>query len=238
MSKDIRFNRERFDKGNKYYGAKGINPQTAMLRIEVPFVEGKGSYNFDLKKAVKRATEKILQRNDLFVARAFGVALMVEDDTRVGHAPLLSYPLLDSDALPAGIHGFTGTDPYIVYNGDLTMKTGQNVNYSRFPLAGFLHVPQTQPVAIVNDEGTLVPSGIVPEFKLDNILYELPEEVVFAGTQDHKITIDIPADSDTDIAGPEGTTAYLVLLIPGWLYEGGTNEDYKRDSANPYRMAI
>ncbi|OJV39626.1 MAG: hypothetical protein BGO29_04570 [Bacteroidales bacterium 36-12] len=238
MSKDIRFNRERFDRGNKYYGPKGINPQTAQLRIEMPFAVGQSSYNFDLKKAVKRITEKILQRNDLFIARAFGVALMIETDTKVGHAPLLSYPLLQSDALPSGINGLTNTDAYAVYNGELTMKTGQNVNYSRFPLAGFLHVPQTQPVVILDDSGDFQSAGLVPEFNLDNLLYELPEEVVFAGTQDHKITIDIPASSTTDIAGPDGTTAFLVLLIEGWLYEGATNEEYKRDSANPYRSAI
>jgi len=236
--KDIRFNRERFLKGNSFYGEKGINAQTAQLRIEVPFAAGKGAYDFDLKKEVKRLTEKTLKRNDLFVARALGFGLMVETTAKPGHAPLMSYPLLQSAALPAGINGFANTDAYAVYNGVLTMKTGQVVNYSGFPMSAFLNVPETQPVAIVNNEDELDTAGILPQFTMDQILFELPEEIVLAGTQDHRIQVEFPANTSTDIKGGEGTSSYLVLVIEGWLYEGGTNEEFKRNSQNPYRASI
>lgn len=236
--KDIRFNRERFLKGNTFYGDKGINAQTAQLRIEVPFVAGKGAYDFDLKKEVKRVTEKTLKRNDLFVARALGFGLMVETTAKPGHAPILSYPLLAGDGVPAGINGFVNTDAYAVYNGIMSMKTGQVVNYSGFPMSTFLNIPETQPVAIVDDAGAMASAGILPQFNMDQILYELPEEIVLAGTQDHKIQVEFPAIATTDIKGGEGTTSYLVLVIEGWLFEGGTSEDYKRDSRNPYRTAI
>lgn len=229
--KDIRFNRDRFAKGNNYYGSKGINAQTAQLRIEVPFQTGKGSYDLDIRKEVKRITEKTLKRNDLFVARAFAVATMVEVDQMPGHSPLLSYP--------EAVNAFANTHGYALYNGDLTMKTGQNVNYSRFPLLPFLNVPETQP--FVSDDGAdNVAYPLVPQFNLNDILYELPEEVVFAGTQDHKITIEFPANPKTDIKpkAESGSTAYLVFIVEGWLFEGGTNETYKRDANNPYKNAI
>lgn len=235
--KDIRFNRERFSKGNSYYGSHGINAQTAQIRIEVPFEKGRGNYDIDIRKEVKRITEKTLKRNDLFVARAFALALMVETDTMKGHAPLLSYPLQTSAALPTGLNGFANQDAYAMYNGDLSLKTGQSVNYSRFPLLGFLNVPETQPVSISNG-GALASAAIAPQFNLDNILYELPEEVVLAGTQDHKITVEFPANTTSDIKGATGTTAFMVFIVEGWLYEGGTNEVFKRDSKNPYANAI
>jgi hypothetical protein len=44
------FLRKRFDKLNGYYGKKGIAPQLSYLRIEENLENGKGSYQFNLKK--------------------------------------------------------------------------------------------------------------------------------------------------------------------------------------------
>lgn len=229
---DIRFSRERFDQGKNYYSKKGIVPQTAQLRVAVPFVANSGTYKFDIKKdpSVAHVIEQLLKRNDLFVARAIGLALMVELDAAKGTAPLMSYPILDGLALPTGLKGLTNLNAYAVYNGILTMKTGQSVNYSRFPTLPFLHVPETQPVGMWNGT-SVVSSFIQPEFNIENILKELPEVLVFAGTKEQPITLEFPACT---IAAPANYTAYAVLVIEGWLYEGGTTEDNKED-ANPYK---
>ena len=228
---NLQFIRDRFDKGNRYYGPLGINAQTSQLRIEVPTVKGQGVYDFDLRKEVKRATEKTLKRNDLFVATAIGVALMVELDALKGHAPLLTFPLLHSATLPVGSYGLANNHAEVLYNGALTLKTGQNVNYSAFPLDKFRVVPQTQ-----------VSATEIPQAKHDDFMYVLPEEVKFAGTQDHKLRIEMPATASTDIKGPADTTAFIVLVIDGFLYEGGTNEKYKTEIVNgmknPYSNAI
>jgi len=229
--KNIQFNRERFERGSNFYASKGIVPQTAQLRVAVPFIANTGNYKFDVKKdpSLALAIELLLKRNDLFVARAIGLALMVEPTAAKGTAPLLSYPLLAGTSLPSGLKGLTDTSAYAVYNGILTMKTGQTVNYSRFPTNKFLNVPETQPCVIWNGTAGIT-AGIVPQFNLENVLEELPEVLVFAGTKDQPVTLEFPACT---IAGESGTQAYAVLIVEGWLYEGGTTEDC-HSAQNPY----
>ena len=231
MSKtDIRFIRERFDKGLKYYGSKGIAPQRSVLRAVVPFVASTGTYKFDLKKdpSLAHAIEQLLKRNDLFVARAIGLGLMVELDAAKGTAPLYSYPVV-TGTLPTGYKGLTNTNAYAMYNGKLGMKTGQMVNFSGFPTAPFLNVPKTQPGLMWNGTAA-ISNGQAPEFNLENILVELAEEIVFAGTKEQPITLEFPACT---IAAEASCTAYAVLVVEGWLYEGGTTEDC-HSQANPY----
>ena len=233
--KDIRFERERFEKALRFYGSKGIVPQTANIRIESEFKLGKGTHRFDVKKdeSIARITEKVIRRNDLFLVKSIGVALMIETVGLEGHAPLMTYPLLQSAALPSGLNGFANNHAEVIYNGHLQMKTGSRVNFSRFPLDKFRFVPETQPVKILADATVFESSGIVPQFDHDKLMQMLPEEIVLAGTKDQPIEINYPALSSTDIKGPANTKAFLVLLLDGWLLEGATNEEFKV-AENPY----
>lgn len=230
--KDIRFGRERFILGANFYSKKGIAPQTAQLRVVVPFSGATGNYKFDLKKdpSLAHVIEQLLKRNDLFVARAIGLSLMVELDAAKGTAPQYSYPVLAGEALPAGYKGLTNTNAFAVYNGYLTMKTGQSVNYSRFPTAPFLNIPTLQPSVILNGDDAPVSAGVAPAFNQEDVMFELPEILVLAGTKDQPITLEFPPCT---IAGEASTTAYAVLTIEGWLFEGGTTEDC-HDGANPF----
>jgi hypothetical protein len=229
--KNINFNRARLEQGMGFYKTKGIAPQTAQLRVVVPFSGASGNYKFDFKKdpSLAHVIEQLLKRNDLFVARAIGLALMVELNTAKGTAPLYSYPVQAGAALPIGLKGFTDNNAYAVYNGILTMKTGQSVNYSRFPTAPFLNVPETQPQLLWN--GTAgISAGIAPQFNAENVMFELPEVLVLSGTKDQPVTLEFPACT---IAGEASTTAYAVLIVEGWLYEGATTEEM-HSQANPY----
>ena len=201
--KDIRFNRERFDRGAKFYATKGIAPQQAQLRVAVPFAASTGTYKFDIKKdaSIALAIEMLLKRNDLFVARAIGMGIMVEPTAAKGTAPIYSYPVQAGLALPTGLKGLTDTNAYAMYNGLLSMKTGQTVNFSRFPVNKFLYVPEVQPEGLFNTDTKAVISKLVqPAFT---------------------------------IAGEAYTQAFAVLVVEGWLYEGGTTEDC-HSAANPY----
>lgn len=238
MERDIRFNRERMMAAANYYGSKGITPQTAQIRIEVPLETGRGTYEFDIKKAVViGGTEKAIKNNDLFVCRAIGMALMVEVDTAKGTAPLLSYPMQDGLHLPTGLKGFVNTNPFSLYNGVLTLKTDQNVNFSGFPTSHFLHIPQTQPVGLLNSTDVVVPSGILPEFKMEHVLYELPEMLIFAGNHDNQLKLDAPVASGVTLAGPSGSTSKVVFIAEGWLYAQGAQDKFK-DGSNPLKEAI
>lgn len=235
-NRNILFNRDRFDKGNRFYGRQGIAAQTAQLRVEVKAVKGKGVYDFDIKKEVKRISEKMLKRNDLFVVRAIGLALMVESTTMPGHAPLYSYPVIkpadDGEttvALAGGLKGLattTGHHAFALYNGSISLKTGQHVNYSAFPTSEFLNIPEVQATA-----------SQLPQFNQADILIELPEEIALAGTQDHRIQLEFPVNADTDLSAETGANTYLVLVFEGWLYEGATNDKYKVLD-NPYKDVI
>lgn len=234
-TRNIQFNRDRFDKGNRFYGKQGIAAQTAQLRVEVPTVIGKGVYDFDIKKEVKRISEKMLKRNDLFVVRAIGMGLMVEDPAMPGHAPLYSYPVIvtedQGDVVPlaGGLKGLaadTGNHAFALYNGGISLKTGQQVNYSAFPTSEFLTIPEVQ--ASANN---------LPQFNQADILIELPEEIALAGTQDHRIQLEFPANASTNLSAEAGAASYIVLVFEGWLYEGATNDKYKTGD-NPYRDVI
>lgn len=235
--KNILFNRARFDQGAAYYGSKGIVPQTAQIRCAVPLTNSAtGMLKFDIKKdsSLAYAIEQLLKRTDLFVASSIGFALMIEDDSLKGQAPLLSYPLIQSNALPSSLKGFTDASAYALYNGILTMRTGNTVNYSRFPMLHFLNVPETQPVELLNSTDVAVSAQIQPKFNLEDVMFELPEVLIFAGTKDQPITVEFPG---ADMLVAAGSTAYGVLIVDGWLYETATAEQYK-ESANPYAMNI
>ena len=238
MKRDIRFNRDRMLLGADFYGRYQITPQTGQIRIEMSLVEGQGTYEFDIKKKIKSGTEKIIRDNDLFISRAIGIALMVESNTARGTAPLLSYPMINGAHLPAGIKGFINSNPYVLYNGVVTMKTDQSVNMTGLPMTHFLHVPETQPVGMINSaDDTLMSSGIQPQFNIDNILYELPEVLVIAGNHSTDFKVEAPVVSGLQMATPEGYTAKIVLIIEGWLFAAGANEKYKM-GGNPWKESI
>ncbi|MDO9152345.1 MAG: hypothetical protein Q7U47_01325 [Paludibacter sp.] len=229
---DIRFQRERFDKAARFYKQKGIIPQRAIIRVVVPFVASTGSYVFNLKKdpSLAHVTENLLKRTDLLVSTRIGLALMVELDAAKGTAPIYSYPVITGTSNPTGLRGLVNTNGYAMYNGSLTMKTGQVVNISKLPTSLFLAVPRGQPALPF----TGAVATVHPAFDLDNIMYPLAEEIIFAGTKEQPIQLDFPACT---IAAEASCTAYAVLLIEGWLLENGTTED-SHSPENPYNGAF
>jgi hypothetical protein len=239
--KNIEFDRQRYKEALDFYGRKEngmLNPQYSFLRFEAKFEAGKAQYEWLVNQSAgnPRRTERYLKRNDLFIAKGLCVGIMVEADAKPGHGPVMFYPVLDSDALPAGYEGLANADAEALYNGALSIITGQTSNFNAFPLDEFRVVPQTQPVAMVNAAGTaLVSSGLIPQWNMEDILYPMPERFVFAGTQDQKIQIAFPALPTTDIKpAAVGHSAYLVVIVKGWLVEGGTSEKFKTAPGNPY----
>ena len=244
MSKStIEFDRARYREALDFYGKKengGLLPQYSFLRFEAEFVKGKGVYEFLVNRPGQgvRSTERYLKLNDLFVAKGIAIGLMVEEDAKVGHAPVMFYPLLQSDALPTGYQGLANADAEVLYNGLMQIITGQTANFGAFPMDEFRVVPRTQPNAIVNDAGdALVPSGVIPQWNMEDLLVHLPERFAFAGTQDQKIVVSFPANADTDIKAAAGYSVYLTVIVKGWLVEGGTNNKFKV-AQNPFAGII
>lgn len=228
---NIEFARKRFEKVNNYYGAKGLAPQLSLLRIEETLVNGQGVYNFDLKKETGSLSvvESNLKRNDLFVTLALGVFLRVDNTAKPGVNQLMTYPLIKADATAAGI-GFTTSDIESLYNGKLYVATGNTVNIADMPTMLFKKVGQAADAASQ------------PVFDFKNDLCDMAEEIVFAGTQDHKIQVSFPtfaaADYSSSAAANTAGVSKICFTALGYRVVGGTEETYRTDSSNPYKGAI
>lgn len=232
--------RASFDRGFEYYKHQGIVPQRAKLKIVGKLVDGVDRVRFIVTKeeGSKHPIEMLLGKTDLFVAQAMGVALMIEANATPGLHPLYSYPVQAGNHLPAALKGFTNGNAFAIYNGKLVMRTGNTVNQARFPLDDCLYIPETQPVAMVDETGAaLAPAGIIPSFHVDNVMVQLEENLYLTGTKSQPIEIEFPFPADAEFGVPADCTGYAVLIIDGWIYETGATEDMKLDVKgvkNPY----
>jgi hypothetical protein len=223
----IDFIRARFDRVKGYYAPKGLAPAISQIRIEQPLINGQGVYRFDIKKEILSASEQNLKRNDLFVVCGIGLYPCVSDPTKPGTEQLFTFAKKGD----ADITGFNTEDLNALYNGKLYISTGSTVNIEDQPLNVFKRVP--------NMSGNAFKENLPLEFDFLDSLHMMPEELILAGTQDHKIEISFPTFAASDYSTlPAGTIGKLALVIYGYKVPGGTAEQYKNDQANPYRFAI
>lgn len=237
---NIDFNKDRVKQLIDYYGAKGISPEQAQIRIETALENGKGKYQFNLKKEILSGAEQNIQRNDLFVLTHLLIALSVEVDAKPGQNSLLTYPLIEGLNVPTLVNAFTTRDIEALYNGFLSIKTGQVVNVSALPLINFRKVPAVQPLALLQpSDDAVVSNGAIPEFDLSDVALQMTERIIFAGTQDHKVEIEFPTDSTSDFStATADSTTKVVFIALGYKVPGGTSEEFKNDKSNPFRNAI
>lgn len=211
----------------------GITPQESVIRIAVPLLNGVGTYEFNMLEQIRRyQSDKTLNRNDLFIPYNMGVLIGFEetndDGSPKGKASLYSY------APKAGVQnpvGFMTDDIDALYNGMLHITMGQTQVNKAFPMLNFKRVPETQPIGIYNGE-EFVSAGIQPEFNLEDALYELVPNYLFAGTEDINVNVTFPAAgsdfavalaSDTDVED-ETHTPFLYFYMTGVLVTNGAEK--------------
>lgn len=234
--------KETFDKALNYYKSQGIVPQRQKLVALAKFEDGKGTFEFLFTKddSLRLPVEKLLGKTDMFLAKAYGIGLMIETTATPGLAPIFSYPVLAGDHLPAELAGFENASAFGIYNGIMSMRTGSTVNQSRLPLIDSLYIPETQAVQIVNADGDgYVPAGIIPAFNIGNILTELTETFVLTGTKTQPFRIECPISDDWGI--PADHTGYVALVLDGWMLETGATEEMKKavnGVSNPFSSLI
>lgn len=245
---NIEFMRRRFEKPNSYYGPKGLAPQLSLLRIEQPLVNGKGLYEFNLKKEILNGSESNLRRNDLFICISIGLATRIEDAfkpdiTVPDFSPVMADFTTSGSAVTVNVPGFATKDIFALYNGSVYISTGNTVNFEDLPTALFLK-QQSDDVTISSSDKAIRNKV----FDFENDLRSMAEEVVFAGTQDHKIRVTFPTYAAADYspvqakdANGDVTSNYqskLIFLALGYRVVNGTNDDYKKDEKNPYAGCI
>ena len=246
---NIEFLRRRFEKPNSYYGPAGKAPQLSLIRIEEDLINGRGQYQFDLKKKIApNSCEVGLKRNDLFITCAMGIATRIEDEDHPNiYVPNFSPQMADTttsgSAVTVNVPGFQTNDIMALYNGKIYIGTGNIVNFEDLPTSLFLHQQ--------SDDTTIIPTGKAirnKTFNFENELRTMAEEIVLAGTQDHKIEVTFPTYAGADYSAAQAKDANgdviskfktkIVLLILGYRIVDGTSNKAQDDPNNPYAPFI
>lgn len=212
-----------------------VHPEESKLRYELPIVDGKSQYIFDLKQEnVDGVVCHSLNRNDVFVPNRWGVFVsLTNDTTHVEH--LYPYiPVAATGAKSVHAFGFLTDALECLYTGFLSWSVGTTVALSAYPMEKFKTVPQVQGAFVLDSSDAAVNEGIQSEWKIDDFMQLIIPRYTIAGTRDHKITINIPA-AGMQFPVTSGYTAKLVLMMDGFLVKGGC--EYKGGS-NPFGEAV
>ena len=257
---NIEFARKRFEKAFNYYGEQGIPPQLSFLRIEEDLVDGRGNYDFNLHKENLATYERNLRRNDLFIVLGMSVFLRIEDEDKGGTLPMHFFAKKGrvtktpvSGSTPAVYtldeYGFLTSDIEALYNGKLFIQTGTTVNFEGLPTSLF----KKESAGIEGTQANYV-KDVNNAVDVESALKTMSEELILAGTQDHKIQVSFPAYNGSVFSAAQagnGKSTTDDTIIPtthfkskigfyalGYLIPGGTNDTYKNDPTNPFRKAI
>lgn len=257
---NIEFARKRFERAFNYYGEQGIPPQLSFLRIEEDLVDGQGTYDFNLRKENLAQYERNLRRNDLFIVLGLAIFLRIEDADKAGTLPMHFFvkkgrvtktPATASDPAVYTLdeYGFLTSDIEAVYNGKLFIQTGTTVNFEGLPTSLF----KKESAGIEGSQANYI-KDVNNAVDVESALKTMSEELILAGTQDHKIQVSFPSFNGSVYGAAQagtGTSTSDDTIIPstafkskigfyalGYLIPGGTNDTYKIDPTNPFRKAI
>ncbi len=201
-----------------------IKPQKSKICLMTKFAKTKGNYAFkisDTGLTNPHVNARHLTRDDMLFAKSVFVGIYIEPTAKPGHGVIHTFPLLHSDAIPAGYAGLANADAEAMYNGDLLLRTNSTVNYDSFPLHQFRVVPETQPVKILGD-ADFESCGLIPQFDFDKAAIDLPEMLQLRGDTDQYVEINFPAVDASDIKATDGFDAYLIVIFDGWKVKNGT----------------
>lgn len=218
----------------KWCAENNVTAQESVIRVAMPLIDGNGQYDFNILESNSRRylTDKTLNRNDLFIPYGMQCFIAFEEVDAAGNpkGKATMYPY----APKAGVqyaYGFMTEDIEALYNGMLTISFGQTEVNRSFPMLNFKHVPETQPIGIYN--GTkFVNSGLQPEFKLDDVLYQDVPNYYFAGSEAISIKANFEANGSSfaiaaGSAPTEVTTArkpFLYFYMAGVLVVNGADK--------------
>jgi hypothetical protein len=196
-------------KGVKDWAVKqgiSVTPEPSFLRIEKAFVNGQGTYDFNLKvESGMIATERKLDRNDVFCQTHLGFYLSKQLTAEIGKEVLQTYP---NTQVFTSASAYDLTDLGAVYNGYMWIKTEQTVNAEAIPMLKFLHIPETQKSA----------AGNYSQFKVEEHAFYMGNVLFFKGWSSIEIKIQFPTWSGITLqTGESGYVTKLVLVPYGFL---------------------
>ena len=230
--------KDRFDKVFAQLRGSKIYPEESKLRVELPLLDGKGQYIFDIKNAiVDGVVNQHLDRNDVFVPNKWSVLVALKHKT-TGVERLFTY-IPENDGVHPSVHaaGFTTGAANTIYSGFLAWNVDNTVMLSTYPMEKFHKIPRQQGAFVLDSNDAAVAEGIQSEWSLDKALELIMPRYTIAGTRDHKITVTFPAAGLQFPLSSADYEASLVLYMDGFLVKGGC--EYKGgNGVNPFGDAV
>jgi len=204
----VAYERNMFKAVKDWAVKQGLNvtPEPSFLRIEKAFVNGQGTYDFNIKvESGMIATERKLDRNDVFCVTHMGVYLSNQETAQLGKEILQTYP---NQTVFASASAYDLTDLQAVYNGYMWIKTEQTVNAEAIPMLKFLHIPETQKSAATN----------YSQFKTEEHSFYMGNVLFFKGWSSIELKIQFPTWSGITLqTGAAGFVTKLVVVPYGFL---------------------
>ncbi len=211
----VALDREYFKAVYSEFGAKGA-PSPSYLRVEQTLGNTKNRYSFDIKKTgAEIATERKLDRNDVFVVTHIGVYLIAQVSTTIGIEVLQTYP--NADIFVAAT-GFTPDHLNLIYSGHMELKIGSKVNIEALDMNKFRYVPTSQQEAATSKIA-------YSEFGLDALSYWPGNLLKLHGTQNIEVHIDIPDITGLAWAAVASNTSNKIVFYPmGYLIKNAAKQ--------------
>ncbi len=183
------------------------------LRVEQTLSNTKSRYTFDIKTTGNEiATERKLDRNDLFVVTHIGVYLTAQVSTSLGKEVLQTWP---NPQVFVAATGFTPSDLEVIYNGFLEIKIGQKVNVPALSMQHFRYVPTSQQSSSIGNS----------EWEVEKFAYWPGTLLYLHGTQNIEINIEFPALSSAQIAAVASNTSNKLVFMPfGYLCKNAAKQ--------------
>ena len=190
---------------NKYKQSGGVTP--SYLRIEKTLDNSSSDYVFDFEKnGNELATERKLERNDVFIATQIGFYLTRQETAKIGKERLMTYPNVQ---ILGTATGFTAAHLETLYSGYLWLKVNKSVIIENQTMYDFRKVwtSQQQSSTVLQDEFTRTASA-----------YTLPPQVEISGRETNELRVFINTFSGMQIASvATGYNHKLVAVFYGFL---------------------
>jgi len=198
----VGYNREIFKELQAKYKDYDIAP--SFLRVEAALSNSKGEYTFDVmtSNGVDIATEKKLNRNDVFIATQVGLFLTAQEIAKIGKEVLKTWP---DTSVFSSTSTFTPEHLNTIYSGYLWMKINTKVAIENLCGYDFRKIGVTA----------------ATEFNREEFSRPLEQYITISGNNNNELKYTFPTFTGMQVAASaSGYSNKLVLMFFGFLARG------------------
>ena len=216
--------------------ANQVHAEESKIRIELPIVNGKSQYVFNLKTTdVDNQVTFALDRNDVFIPFRWAIMIGIKNKTTRVETLYTFAPKNNGTDPSVFKQGFVTDAIDALYAGNVQWLLDNTVMLSAYPMEKFHKVPEQQGLFLLNSEDSPVSEGIMLERNLAKDLELIYPRYILAGTRDQKVHVSFDAAGLTfALNDSDNYEANLVLYMDGVLIKGGCQNGDK----SPFGEAV